>query len=147
MFEEEFRTYGIDDPEVRALQAAMPRELFMLCEDLLGRWQQAGMPIKPAGRGFALQAPHSDRLTTVGWLYPPDRRHAQPRIEVALGLLQRREIPPDHLEALRDDLTRFPTYVPDDESAVLELPVTDRLTREDMRRLAGALVQFGLSLA
>jgi hypothetical protein len=66
---------------------------------------------------------------------------------VALGLLGRRGVPPDHLASLRDDLTRFPTYTPDDEAAVLQLPVTDGLTLEDMRRLAEALVQFGLALA
>ena len=92
MFEEEFRTYDIDAPEVRALQRAMPQETFALVEGLMGRWQQAGIPLRPARRGFAFQAPHGDRLTTVAWVYAPDRRHPVARLEVALDLLLRRGV-------------------------------------------------------
>ena len=143
----EFRTYGGDDPEVRALQAVMPRTQFLLCEHVLGRWQQAGLPLRPARRGFALRAPHGERLTTVAWIYGPDRRHDDPRLEVALNLVLRRGVPPDYLEALRDDLARFPTAAPRPDAPLLELPITDGLGREDMERLAGVLVQFGRSLA
>ena len=112
VFEEEFRTYDIDAPEVRALQRAMPQETFALVEGLMGRWQQAGMPLRPARRGFALQAPHGERLTTVAWVYAPDRRHPAARIEVALDLLLRRGVDAEQIDQLRDDLTRFPTHVP-----------------------------------
>jgi hypothetical protein len=147
MLEEEFRTYGADDPAVRKLRGSMPNDLFALAEHVLGRWQQAGMPLRPAGRGFALQAPHGDRLTTVAWVYGPDRRRPLPRIEVAPDLLRRREIEPEHVEALRDDLTRFPTHEPNENSSMIELPIKAELSLEDMDRLVRVLVQFGLSLA
>ncbi|MCY3747762.1 MAG: hypothetical protein OXG64_00570 [Chloroflexi bacterium] len=147
MFEEEFRTYDIDAPEVRALQRAMPQETFALVEGLMGRWQQAGMPLRPARRGFALQAPHGERLTTVAWVYAPDRRHPVARIEVALDLLLRRGVDAEQIDQLRDDLTRFPTHVPGDSESLVELPLSVELGGADMERLASALVQFGLSLA
>ena len=147
MFEEEFRTHDIDAPEVRALQRAMPQATFALVEGLMGRWQQAGMPLRPARRGFTLQAPHGDRLTSVAWVYAPDRRHPVARLEVALDLLLRRGVSPEQIDALRDDLTRFPTHVPGDSDSLVELPLTDDLGGGDMERLASALVQFGLSLA
>ena len=147
VFEEEFRTYDIDAPEVRALQRAMPQETFALVEGLMGRWQQAGIPLRPARRGFAFQAPHGDRLTTVAWVYAPDRRHPVARLEVALDLLLRRGVDAEQIDGLRDDLTRFPTHGPGDSDSLVELPLTDGLSGSDMERLAQALVQFGLSLA
>ena len=147
VFEEEFRTYDIDAPEVRALQRATPQETFALVEGLMGRWQQAGMPLRPARRGFALQAPHGERLTTVAWVYAPDRRHPVARIEVALDLLLRRGVDAEQIDGLRDDLTRFPTHVPGESESLVELPLTVELGGADMERLASALVQFGLSLA
>ena len=147
MFEEEFRTYDIDAPEVRALQRAMPQETFALVEGLMGRWQQAGMPLRPARRGFAFQAPHGERLTTVAWVYAPDRRHPVARIEVALDLLLRRGVDAEQIDALRDDLTRFPTHVPGDSESLVELPLSVELGGADLERLASALVQFGLALA
>ncbi|MBM4435947.1 MAG: hypothetical protein FJ029_01665 [Actinobacteria bacterium] len=147
MFDAEFRTYGDDDPAIRGMRAQMTPGLWRLCEHLLGHWQQAGMPVRPAGRGFALDAPHGDRLTTIGWVYPPDRRHVTPRLELALDLLARREIPPEHLDALRDDVERFPTYVPRKGPGLAELPLTTALSLEDLERLVRRLVQFGLALA
>ena len=147
MFEEEFRAYDIDAPEVRALQRAMPQETFALVEGLMGRWQQAGMPLRPARRGFAFQAPHGERLTTVAWVYAPDRRHPVARIEVALDLLLRRGVDAEQIDALRDDLTRFPTHVPGDSESLVELPLSVELGGADLERLASALVQFGLALA
>ncbi len=147
VFEEEFRTYDIDAPEVRALQRAMPQETFALVEGLMGRWQQAGIPLRPARRGFAFQAPHGDRLTTVAWVYAPDRRHPVARLEVALDLLLRRGVDSEQIDGLRDDLTRFPTHVPSESESLVELPLTVELGGADMERLASALVQFGLSLA
>ena len=147
MFEEEFQTYDIDAPQVRAMQRAMPQATFALVEGLMGRWQQAGMPLRPSRRGFAFQAPHGDRLTTVAWVYSPDRRHPVARLEVALDLLLRREVSAEQIDGLRDDLTRFPTHRPGDSESLVELPLTDDLGGSDMERLAAALVQFGLSLA
>ena len=65
MFDEEFRVYDMDTPEVRGMQRALPTETFALAEGLMARWQRAGMPLKPSRRGFAFQAPHGDRLTTI----------------------------------------------------------------------------------
>lgn len=113
----------------------------------MGRWQQAGMPLRPARRGFAFQAPHGERLTTVAWVYAPDRRHPVARIEVALDLLLRRGVSPEQIDGLRDDLTRFPTHGPGDSESLVELPLTDDLGGSDMERLAATLAQFGLSLA
>ncbi len=146
MFDGELRTYGIDDPEIEALRARMAPSVFALVEHLLGHWQQAGMPIRPAGRGFALQAPFGDRLTTIAWIYPASRRHPEARIEVALKLLERRAIPAEHIAALHDDLTRFPTFIPDESTSMVALAVREELTREDMERLARVLVHFGHSL-
>jgi len=147
MFDNEFLMYDIDSPEVRALQRALPTEIFALVEGLMARWQQAGMPLKPSRRGFAFQAPHGDRLTTVAWIYTPNRRYPDCRIEVALSLLARRQISVEQIEELRDNLTRFPTYHAEVEGPVLDLPVTDMVNESDMDRLASILVQFGLSLA
>ena len=104
-------------------------------------------PSRPARRGFAFQAPHGERLTTVAWVYAPDRRHPVARIEVALDLLLRRGVDAEQIGELRDDLTRFPTHVPGDSESLVELPLTVELGGADLERLASALVQFGLSLA
>ncbi len=147
MFEDEFRVYDLDTPEVRALQRVFPAETFALVEGLLALWQQAGMPLRPAARGFALQAPHGERLTTVAWVYAPDRRHPVGRLEVALDLLRRRGVTPDHIDALRDDLTRFPTHEAGEHAALVQLPLRSDLSSSDVERVAAALVRFGLSLA
>ena len=147
MFDKEFRMYDIDTPEVRAMQRVLPTETFALVEGLMARWQQAGMPLKPSRRGFAFQAPHGDRLTTVAWIYNPDRRHPDCRVEVALNLLTRRHISVEQIDELRDDLTRFPTYQAESEGPLLDLPITETVNGSDMERLASILVQFGLSLA
>ena len=145
--DEDFRTFGIDDPEVRALQRSMPQELFALGEHLLGRWQQAGLPLRPLRRGFAFQTPYRDGLTTVAWLYAPDRRHKLPRVEVGFNLMRRRGVPDEYLAALRDNLTRVPGYIGDDDASLVAIPLTDELTPEDVERIAAELVQFGRSLA
>ena len=148
MFEKEFQTYDLDTPEVRALQHTIPASTFALVEGLMGRWQQAGMPLKPSRRGFAFQAPHGNRLTTVAWIYGPDSRNPLARLEIALGLLRRRGTQPDRIEALRDDLTRFPTHVPaEDDALLVQLQFDDTVTSKDMGQLASTLVKFGLSLA
>lgn len=147
MFDEEFRMYDMDTPEVRGMQRALPTETFALAEGLMARWQRAGMPLKPSRRGFAFQAPHGDRLTTIAWIYTPDRRHPECRIEVALNLLIRRHIDVEQVNELRDDLTRFPTCQAEVESHVVALPINETVNGTDMDRLASVLVKFGLSLS
>ena len=147
MSDKNVRAYGTADPEMRVLRASMTSSLFRLVEYLLGKWQQAGMALTPAGRGFALQAPYDDRFTTIAWIYPADRRHPEPRLEVGLHLLEKREIPAEHIASLQDDLTRFPTFLPDESTGMVTLAIRDELTSEEMARLAGVLVQFGHSLS
>lgn len=143
--EAEFRIYRSDDDEVRALQRRMPSELFPVCEHLLGRWQDAGLPLRPTARGFALQAPLEERLQSIAWIYAPDPRHQEPRLEVALDLLRRRGVPAEDLEALRE---RLDHYVDLESAAGLAtVMITSSLSTEDAERLAGALVQFARSLS
>ena len=143
--EGEYRTYRSDDVEVRALRRGMPSELFHVCEHLLGRWQDAGLPLRPTARGFALQAPLGERLHSLAWVYAPDARHPEPRLEVAIDLLRRRGVPAQDLEALRERLDAYG----DDEGAagLATVTITASLSTEDAERLAGALVQFAHSLS
>ena len=147
MFDEEFRMYDLDTPEVRAMQLVLPTETFALVEGLMARWQQAGMPLKASRRGFGFQAPHDGRLTTIAWVYHPDHRHPECRIEVSLNLLMRRRIDIEQIDELRDDLTRFPTCQAEVESHVVALPINENVNGTDMDRLASVLVKFGLSLS
>ena len=143
--EAEFRIYRSDDDEVRAFQRRMPSELFPICEHLLGRWQDGGLPLRPTARGFSLQAPLNERLQSIAWVYAPDARHREPRLEVALDLLRRRGVPAEDLEALRE---RLDHYVDAESAAGLAtVTITSSLSTEDAERLAGALVQFARSLS
>ena len=143
--EAEFRIYRSDDDEVRALQRRMPSAPFRVCEHLLGRWQDAGFRLRPTARGFALQAPLEERPQSIAWVYAPDARHREPRLEVALDLLRRRGVPAEDLEALRE---RLDHYVDGEGAAGLAtVMVTNSLSTEDAERLAGALVQFARSLS
>jgi len=143
--EAEFRVYRGDDDEVRALRRRIPSELFPTCEHLLGRWQDAGLPLRPTARGFALQAPLEERLQSIAWVYAPDARHREPRLEVALDLLRRRGVPAEDLDTLRERLDHYA----DVESAagLATVEITTSLSTEDAERLAGALVQFARSLS
>ena len=143
--EGEFRTYRADDVEVRALRRRMTSALFQVCEHLLGRWQDAGLPLRPTARGFALQAPLGERLQSIAWVYAPDARHPEPRLEVAIDLLARRGVPAQDLEALRE---RLDTYGDEEGAAGLAtVSITTSLSTTDAERLAGALVQFARSLS
>ena len=143
--EGEFRTYRADDVEVRALRRRMTSALFQVCEHLLGRWQDAGLPLRPTARGFALQAPLGERLQSIAWVYAPDARHPAPRLEVAIDLLARRGVPAQDLEALRE---RLDTYGDEEGAAGLAtVSITTSLSTTDAERLAGALVQFARSLS
>ncbi len=145
LVEGEFRTYRADDVEVRALRRRMTSALFQVCEHLLGRWQDAGLPLRPTARGFALQAPLGERLQSIAWVYAPDARHPEPRLEVAIDLLARRGVPAQDLEALRERLDAYG----DEEGAagLATVSITTSLSTTDAERLAGALVQFARSLS
>ena len=143
--ETEFRTYRSGDGEVRAFQRLMPDALFRVCEHLLGRWQDAGLPLRPTARGFALQAPLGERLQSIAWVYAPDARHREPRLEVALDLLRRRGVPDLDIEALRE---RLDVYGEAEGAAGLAtVAITSSMSTDDAERLAGALVQFAHSLS
>ena len=145
LVEGEFRTYRSDDDEVRAFQRLMPSGLFRVCEHLLGRWQDAGLPLRPTARGFALQAPLAERLHSIAWVYAPDPRHREPRLEVALDLLRRRGVPAEDVEALRE---RLDQYVDGEAAAGLAtVAITTSMSADDAERLASALVQFAHSLS
>ncbi len=143
--EDGIRTYRSDDDEVRAFQRLTPSELFPVCEHLLGRWQDAGLPLRPTARGFALQAPLGERLQSIAWVYAPDARHREPRLEVALDLLRRRGVPVHDIEALRE---RLDVYGEAEGAAGLAtVAITASMSTDDAERLAGALVQFAHSLS
>ncbi len=143
--EAEFRVYRSDDDEVRAFQRLTPSELFPVCEHLLGRWQDAGLPLRPTSRGFALQAPLGERLQSIAWVYAPDARHREPRLEVALDLLRRRGVPVHDIEALRE---RLDVYGEAEGAAGLAtVAITASMSTDDAERLAGTLVQFAHSLS
>ncbi len=143
--DKDFRIYSADDPEVQALQRRMPAALFAIGEHLLGRWQDAGLPLHPTANGFALQAPLGEQLRSIAWLYGTDARHMEPRVEVAVDLLSRRGVPAAHLDALRDRLE--PYRDGDEEAGLVSVPITSAMSIEDAERLIGALVQFAHALS
>ena len=142
---DEFRTYRSDDPEMQQLQSRMPAALFEISAHLLDRWQDAGLPLRPTAHGFALQAPFGEHLQSIAWVYGPDARHVEPRVEVAVDLLRRRGIPDNDLLALRD---RLEFYRDSDEVAgLVSIVITSSMSAEDADRLIGALIQFAHSLS
>ena len=141
----EFRTYRSEDPEVQQLQSRMPAALFEISAHLLDRWQDAGLPLRPTAHGFALQAPVGEHLQSIAWIYGPDARHVDPRVEVGLDLLRRRGVPDNDLLTLRD---RLEFYRDSDEVAgLVSIVITSSMSAEDADRLIGALIQFAHSLS
>ncbi len=110
----------------------MPAALFDVSEHLLGRWQDAGLPLRPTANGFALQAPLGEQLQSMAWVYGPDARHVEPRVEVAIDLLSRRGVPAADLEALRD---RLESYREGEAAAgLVSVPITPAMSIEDAER-------------
>jgi len=142
---QEPRTFSQNDAELQALRDSVPTAVFRTSVHVLGRWQDAGLSIRPTTNGFALQAPLGARMQSIGWMYAPDPRHSEPRVEVAIRILQRRGVPQSDLDALRDDLEAFTDG--GDAMGLITIPITSTMSIEDTERLAATLVQFAHSLA
>ena len=106
-------------------------------------WREGGGALDAVGRGIALQTPWEGQRLTVLWAYGPTGRNRPPRLEAPLGSLARSGVPPDLVEAWRDDLTTVSGMSSSVDGANPAASVSDGFDDSDARKL----VESGLAFA
>ncbi len=105
-------------------------------------WSEGGGLLAPMGRGIALQTPWEGRRLTILWAYGAAGGNRPPRLEAPLAALKRSGVPPDLIEAWRDDLTTVSGVSSSVEGPNATAAVSDRFYDSDAKKLVESALAF-----